>query len=45
MHKKYYAFLAHVVENKIEVKEIVDIIEVHEFSDVFPEDLPGLPPV
>ena len=45
LHKKYYAFLAHVINTKDEVKEIKDIPQVCDFPDVFPEDLPGLPPV
>lgn len=45
LHKRYYAFIAHVVDNKKEVKEITDIPEVHDFPNVFTEDLPGLPPV
>ena len=27
------------------VKEIMEILEISDFPDVFPEDLPGLPPV
>ncbi|KAI3494636.1 hypothetical protein L1887_40553 [Cichorium endivia] len=44
LHKKYFAFLAHVVDEKRKVKEITDIPEVRDFPDVFPEDLPGVPP-
>lgn len=44
LHKKYYAFLAHVV-NKEERKEIKDIHQVCDCPDVFPEDLTGLPPI
>lgn len=43
MHKKFYAFLAHVVDTKCKAKEIKDIPEVCDYLDVFPEELPGLP--
>ena len=45
LYKRYHAFLAHVVDKKQEVKDIKDIPEVYYFTDVFPEDLPGIPPV
>ena len=38
------AYLAHVVDVKKEVPRIEDIDVVNEFSDVFPDELPGLPP-
>ncbi|KAI3515912.1 hypothetical protein L1887_14817 [Cichorium endivia] len=44
LYKKYYDFLAHVVDKKKDVKEITDIPEVCDFADVFPEDLSGIPP-
>ena len=44
LQKKYCAFLAHVVDNKKKIKEIKGIPEVRDFPDVFPEDLPGIPP-
>ncbi|KAI3780239.1 hypothetical protein L2E82_10210 [Cichorium intybus] len=34
----------HVVDEKKEVKNIKEIPEVCDFPDVFPEDLPGVPP-
>ena len=37
-------FLAHIVDKSKEVKKIKDVPEVCDFPDVFPEDLPGLPP-
>ncbi|GJS40057.1 putative reverse transcriptase domain-containing protein [Tanacetum coccineum] len=41
-------FLAHVttkeVEDKSEKKRLEDVPKVQDFSEVFPEDLPGLPP-
>ncbi|KAI3750191.1 hypothetical protein L2E82_20820 [Cichorium intybus] len=44
LQKRYHAFLAHVVDEKKEVKNIKEIPEVCNFPDVFPEDLPGVPP-
>ncbi|XP_021994930.1 uncharacterized protein LOC110891531 [Helianthus annuus] len=44
LRKKYVAFLAHVVEKKDESKSIQDIPIIRDFPEVFPEDLPGLPP-
>ncbi|KAI3724108.1 hypothetical protein L2E82_35874 [Cichorium intybus] len=44
LHKRYDAFLAHVVDQKKEVKSIKEIPEVCDFSDVFPEDLSGVSP-
>ena len=38
------AYLAHVVDRTQSVKEVSDIPVVCEYPDVFPEDLPGLPP-
>jgi len=37
------AFLAHVTEKKSEEKRLEDVPIVREFSEVCPEDLPGLP--
>ncbi|GJR86668.1 reverse transcriptase domain-containing protein [Tanacetum coccineum] len=34
-----------VMEKKLDEKRLEDILVVKEFLDVFPEDLPGLPPV
>ncbi|KAI3797626.1 hypothetical protein L1987_32886 [Smallanthus sonchifolius] len=45
LKKQCYAFLAHVVEKKREENRIQDIPIVRNYPDVFPEDLPGLPPV
>lgn len=36
LHKKYYTFLAHIVDKKSEVKEIKDITKVCDYPDVFP---------
>ncbi|KAL6191707.1 hypothetical protein ACLB2K_038097 [Fragaria x ananassa] len=45
LNKGCQAFLAHVVDTSIRVLEVGDIPVVREFPDIFPEDLPGLPPV
>ncbi|XP_021990648.1 uncharacterized mitochondrial protein AtMg00860-like [Helianthus annuus] len=44
LRKRNPAFLAHVVEQKGKGKNINDVPVVCDFPDVFPEDLPGLPP-
>ena len=38
------AYLAHVVDSTQKVKELDDVPVVKEFPDVFPEDLPRMPP-
>ena len=43
LRKEYHAFFAHVVDKNQGVKDIKNISEVCNFSDVFPEDLPGVP--
>ncbi|GJY93105.1 putative reverse transcriptase domain-containing protein, partial [Tanacetum coccineum] len=43
--KGYQVFIAQVMEKKSDERRLEDIPVVREFSDVFPEDLPGLPPV
>ncbi|KAI3807785.1 hypothetical protein L1987_23719 [Smallanthus sonchifolius] len=45
LRKKYVAFLAHVVQKDVKEKSIQDIPIIRDFPEVFPEDLPGLPPV
>ncbi|KAD4179563.1 hypothetical protein E3N88_28154 [Mikania micrantha] len=37
------SFLAYVIDVRNEVKELNDVPVVRDFSDVFPDDLPGLP--
>lgn len=37
-------FLAYVIDSRIAKPAIADVDVVNEFPDVFPEDLPGLPP-
>ncbi|MFS7997762.1 putative nucleotidyltransferase, Ribonuclease H [Helianthus anomalus] len=44
LRKQNPAFLAHVVEQKGKGKNINDVPVVCDFPDVFPEDLPSLPP-
>ncbi|GJZ51099.1 putative reverse transcriptase domain-containing protein [Tanacetum coccineum] len=41
----YQVFVAQVMEKKSAEKRLEDIPVVREFLEVFPEDLPGLPPV
>jgi hypothetical protein len=42
--KGCYAFLAHITEKKSDEKRLEDVPIVKEFPEVFPEELPGLPP-
>ncbi|GJR36071.1 putative reverse transcriptase domain-containing protein [Tanacetum coccineum] len=44
LEKECFAFLAHVVEKDPKVKLIQDILVVRDYPEVFPKDLPGLPP-
>ncbi|XP_071694829.1 uncharacterized protein [Rutidosis leptorrhynchoides] len=39
------SFLAYVVDGKKEKKALADIPVVSEFPEVFPDELPGLPPI
>ncbi|XP_076933730.1 uncharacterized protein LOC143599724, partial [Bidens hawaiensis] len=45
LRKKCIAFLALVVEKEWKENKLSDIPVVHEFPDVFPNDVTGLPPV
>ncbi|KAL7604912.1 hypothetical protein Lser_V15G16039 [Lactuca serriola] len=45
LHKRYHAFLTHVMDEKQEVKDNKDIPEVYNLPDVFPEDLLRIPHV
>ncbi|KAD4180415.1 hypothetical protein E3N88_29006 [Mikania micrantha] len=45
LQKRCMVFLAHVVEKEKDKKKIQDVPVVKEYPEVFPEDLPGLPPV
>ena len=38
------AYLAHVVDNQKEVRNLEEISVVNKFPDIFPDELPGLPP-
>ncbi|KAJ9536718.1 hypothetical protein OSB04_un000103 [Centaurea solstitialis] len=40
----FVSFMAHVIDKKTEEKSTQDIPVVREFPEVFPEELPGLPP-
>ena len=42
--KGCYAFLAHITEKKSDEKQLEDVPVVKDFPEVFPEELPGLPP-
>ncbi|GJY62162.1 putative reverse transcriptase domain-containing protein [Tanacetum coccineum] len=39
-----HLFLAHVTKKKSKEKRLEDMLIIHDFPEVFPEDLPGLPP-
>ena len=38
------AYLAYVIDVQSEAPKLEDVTVVNEFPDVFPEELPGLPP-
>ncbi|KAI3775825.1 hypothetical protein L1987_45579 [Smallanthus sonchifolius] len=38
------AYLAYVIDSKVKTKELKDVPVVCDFADVFPEELPGIPP-
>ena len=44
LQKECHAFLAHVINEKQEVKDLENIPKVCNFPDILPEDLPGVPP-
>ena len=44
LRKDCRAFLAHIVDTSQELKDIKSISVVRDFPDIFPEELPGLPP-
>ncbi|KAI3774607.1 hypothetical protein L1987_49166 [Smallanthus sonchifolius] len=44
LRKGYCVFLAHVVEKKPKERRLEDIPIVRDYPEVFPKDLPGLPP-
>ncbi|KAA3465847.1 Gag-Pol polyprotein [Gossypium australe] len=41
--KRYEAYFAYVINSKVSEKKVDSVPVVCEFSDVFPEELPGLP--
>ncbi|KAI3797676.1 hypothetical protein L1987_32938 [Smallanthus sonchifolius] len=45
IRKKYMVFLAHVIQKEDKKRSVQDIPIVRDFPEVFPDDLPGLPPV
>ncbi|KAI3797465.1 hypothetical protein L1987_32722 [Smallanthus sonchifolius] len=45
IRKKCMVFLAHVIQKEDKKKGVQDIPIIREFPEVFPDDLPGLPPV
>ena len=44
LRKECHAFLAHVINEKQEVKDLASIPKFCNFPDIFPEELPGIPP-
>ncbi|KAI3771892.1 hypothetical protein L6452_03063 [Arctium lappa] len=42
--KGYVSFLAYAIDTKLDQRKLEDVRVMREFPDVFPEDLPGLPP-
>ena len=44
LSKGYQGYLAYVVDTRTSGARLEDIPVVRDFSDVFPEELPGLPP-
>ena len=44
LRKSYQGYLAYAIELRDSGSRLEDILVVREFSDVFPEDLPGIPP-
>ncbi|KAI3828867.1 hypothetical protein L1987_02977 [Smallanthus sonchifolius] len=45
IRKKCMVFLAHVIQKENKKRSVQDIPIVRDFPEVFPDDLPGLPPV
>ncbi|KAI3779510.1 hypothetical protein L2E82_09231 [Cichorium intybus] len=45
IHKGCESFIAYVMNGKKEKQKIEDIKVVNEFPEVYPDDLPGLPPI
>ncbi|KAA3484290.1 DNA/RNA polymerases superfamily protein [Gossypium australe] len=45
LEKGYEAYFVYVIDSKVSEKKIESVPIVCEYSDVFPEELPGLPPI
>nr|XP_043638153.1 uncharacterized protein LOC122609160 [Erigeron canadensis] len=43
--KDHLVYLAHVIDKSAKEKNVQDIPIIRDFPDVFPDDLPGIPPV
>lgn len=44
LRKKWSAYIAFVIDTKARELRLKDIVVVQEFSDVFPDELPGMQP-
>ncbi|GJX29705.1 putative reverse transcriptase domain-containing protein [Tanacetum coccineum] len=44
IERRCHLFLAHVTEKELVEKRLKDVAVIHDFLEVFPDDLPGLPP-
>ncbi|GKG06536.1 putative reverse transcriptase domain-containing protein, partial [Tanacetum coccineum] len=44
LSRGFHAFMAHVININFENKSVEDVPIVNEFLEVFPEELPGIPP-
>ena len=44
MNEGCHVFMVRMTESKLTKKQLKDVPIVKEFPEVFPEDLPGLPP-
>ncbi|GJU42253.1 putative reverse transcriptase domain-containing protein [Tanacetum coccineum] len=44
IERGFHLFLAHVTKKKPKEKRLEDVPVIHDFPEVFPNDLPGLPP-
>ncbi|KAA3484677.1 DNA/RNA polymerases superfamily protein [Gossypium australe] len=45
LKRGYEVYFAYVTDSKVSEKKVDSVLVVCEFSDVFPEELPGLPPI
>ncbi|GJY47746.1 putative reverse transcriptase domain-containing protein [Tanacetum coccineum] len=44
IERGFHLFIAHVAEKEPKEKRLEDVLIIHDFPEVFPDDLPGLPP-